>query len=283
MNPRRILVALTLALLVSGACTWLVARRLSRPAIAQTRPDLRYAAPSLALHAGDVLKADSIEMIAWPSSNPIDGAFANPAGLVGREVLFPLGKGQPILDSDLSALGSGTGLAAEIPDGMRAVALRSDEVVGVAGFLVPGSHLDVLVTYRSDRSPEPVTATVLQDAVVIAAGQQIEPDPSGKPSAVAVVTLLLTPEQSQRAVLASTQGAIHFVLRNSGDATRTHDSPILLSQLSGDTPSVEHAPARVAPAPAVAAPIRHEIETILGGSGGVSTQSAARPDGGPRP
>ena len=284
MNPRRILVALTLALVVSGGCTWLVARRLSTPAVVQLHPDAMYAAPARVLHAGDVLKLEDLELVAWPSTDLIDGAFTKTPDLVGREVLFPLSKGQPILDSDLSARGSGTGLAGEIPDGMRAVALRSDEVVGVAGFLAPGSHLDVLVTYRSDLSPEPVTATVVQDAVVIAAGQQIEPDPSGKPSSVAVVTLLLTPEQSERAVLASTQGAIHFVLRNSGDAARTHESPMLLSQLAGDTPTPEHT--AVHKAPVIAAPQQHGIETVLGGDGdgaAGAAQRTARPDGGPRP
>jgi pilus assembly protein CpaB len=272
MNPKRIVVALTLALLVSGICTWLVSRKLGAQRSMQKQPDARYVAPSQALQAGEVIKAENIELVAWPGSDPIDGAFTKAADLLGRAVLFPLSKGQPILDRDLSAPGSGTGLASKIPDGMRAVALRSDEIVGVAGFLVPGSHLDVLVTYRSDRSPEPVTATVLQNAVVIAAGQQIEPDPSGKPSAVTVVTLLLSPQESERAVLASTQGAIHFILRNGGDVGRTHDAPMLLSQLSGDAPATERTAVRPAAAVPVA-PKRHEIETILGGGS---------PDGGPK-
>ena len=226
-----------------------------------------YAAPSRALQAGEVLKAEDIELVAWPGSDPIDGAFSQAAEVIGREVLFPLGKGQPILDGDLSAAGAGTGLASKIPDGMRAVALRSDEVVGVAGFLVPGSHLDVLVTYHSDISPEPITATVLQNAVVLAAGHQLEPDPTGKTSDVTVVTLLLTPEQAERAVLASTQGAIHFVLRNGADTSRSGDTPMLLSQLSGSAPAVAHTVTRpAAPATAPAAPKHQEIETVLGGS-----------------
>jgi len=272
MNPKRILVALFLALMVSGLCTWLVSKRLRTPIAVHRQPDVAYVAPSRALEAGEVLKADNTELVAWPGSNPIDGAHAGSGEVLGREVLYPLSKGQPILDRDLSAAGSGTGLASKIPDGMRAVALRSDEVVGVAGFLVPGSHLDVLVTLRTDRSPEPLTATVLQDVVVIAAGQQIEPDPTGKPSAATVVTLLLTPEEAERAVLASTQGAIHFVLRNGGDTGRTQDASILLTDLSGQT-----VPATaVRSAPAIAAPLRHEIETVLGdgptGGSGKGTQ-----------
>ena len=268
MNSKRILTSLFLAFVVSVLCTWLVSRKLTAASTVQTvqkQPDALYLAPSRALRAGEVLKSDDIEFVSWPGSDPIDGAFSQAGEVIGRELLFPLAKGQPLLVSDLSAAGSGTGLASKIPDGMRAIALHSDEVVGVAGFLVPGSHLDVLVTYHSDISPEPVTLTVLQDAVVLAAGHQLEPDPEGKTSDVTMVTLLLTPEQAERAVLASTQGAIHFVLRNGSDTSRSADVPMLLSQLSGQAPVV----ARTATHPVAAAtpaPAKHpEIETVLGG------------------
>jgi pilus assembly protein CpaB len=119
------------------------------------------------------------------------------------------------------------------------------------------------VTYHSSTSPEPVTATVLQDAVVIAAGHQMEPDPEGKPSAVTVVTLLLTPEESERAVLASTQGTIHFVLRNGGDTSRTHNGPMQLSNLSGQAAPVAD-PTRIAPRHAASAHRDTKIEVVLG-------------------
>ena len=271
MNPKRTLLALTLALFASGLCTWLVSRRLSAQPATQRLPDLPYAAPSRALQAGEVLRPDNIEVVAWPGSLPIDGGFPRTVDVIGRAVLFPLAKGQPILDRDLSALGSGTGLAGKIPDGMRAVALRSDEIVGVAGFLAPGSHLDVLVTYRLEASPEPLTAIVLQNAVVLAAGHQIEPDPEGKTSDVTVVTLLLTPEESERAVLASTQGVIHFVLRNGGDTGRTADTALLLSQLTGHPiagSATISRPVAAVPTATPAAPKRHEIETVLSGGAG---------------
>lgn len=283
MNTKRILVALGLALFVSLLCTWFVSRRLSAPAPVQRVTETEYAAPSRALEAGEVLKAENVKLVAWPGSLPLNGGFVRAADVIGRVVLYPMSEGQPILDRELSAAGSGTGLASKIPDGMRAVALRSDEVVGVAGFLTPGSHLDVLVTYHSDRSPEPVTATVLQNAVVLAAGQQIEPDPGGKPAAVTVVTLLLTPEESERAVLASNQGEIHFVLRNGGDSSRTQGNPIALSQLSGEAPlaAVTRSPGRAA---VLAAPAKHhEIETILGGGDSGTVRATATPDGSSRP
>jgi len=273
-------------------------------AVARALPDARYVVPSRQLQAGEVLRSENMELVAWPASHPVDGAFATTAEIAGRVVLFPLSKGQPIVDRDLSAIGSGIGLAGKIPDGMRAIALRSDEVVGVAGFLVPGSHLDVLVTYRSGTSPEPVTATVLQDAVVIAAGHQMEPDPEGKPSAVTVVTLLLTPEESERAVLASAQGSIHFVLRNGGDTSRTHDGPMQLSRLSGEAGPGAEPGARMAPRHAASVNRENRIEVVLGewpqsdwqqhgkrqGESKPSAEQAvpavelaARPDGGPRP
>ena len=269
MNPKRVTFALFLALMVSGFCSWFVASKLNRHPAQQHAPDAMYVAPSRPMQAGEILKADNVELVAWPSSNPVDGAFKNSADLLGREVLFPLSKGQPIIDRDISAAGSGTGLAGKIPDGMRAIALKSDEVVGVAGFLVPGSHLDVLVTYRSANSPEPVTASVLQNAVVIAAGHQTEPDAKGEAATATVVTLLLTPQQAERAVLASTQGAIHFVLRNGADTTTINDVPVQMSQLSGQpvvsTASSGSRPVRLT-THTQAAPQTHEIETVLGGT-----------------
>jgi pilus assembly protein CpaB len=270
VNPRRILVALTLALFASGLCTWVASRKLTARSAAQASPVARYAAPSRSLDVGKMLSPANIELLAWPGATPVEGAFTRIADLNGRAVLYPLAKGEPILDRDLAAAGSGIGLASRIPNGMRAVALRSDEVVGVAGFLVPGSHVDVLVTCRTDNSPDPLTATVLQNAAVLAVGHQSEPDPEGKTSDAAVVTLLLTPEESQRVVLASTQGAIHFVLRNGGDNGNSDDPPTLFSQLARGQVAVARVPARRA-APAAVVPAvatkHHEIEVVLGNSG----------------
>lgn len=264
MNPRRILMALVLALFASGLCTWIVSRKLAAPPAPP--PITLYAVPSRTIQAGEVLNSGNTELAAWPGEVPIDGAFSRIADVTGRALLFPLAKGQPIVDRDLSAIGSSMGLATRIPDGMRAIALRSDEVVGVAGFLLPGSHVDVLVTYGSDRLPEPLTVTVLEDVVVLATGHQMEPDPEGKTPDVTVVTLLLTPEESQRALLASTQGAIHFVLRNSGDSTRTGEAVMLLSQLANRPQTVPSAAIRPAKLQPEMPPKQHGIESVFGGA-----------------
>ncbi len=237
MNARRLATAFLIALTVSGLCTWLLSKKLGAHA-SQRVPDHNYVAPARALQAGEVLKPEDLELVTWPASNTISGAFAKKDDIVGRAALYPVDKDQPITDKLLAAPGSGVGLAGKIPAGMRAIALRSDEVMGVAGFLFPGSHLDVLVTYRTDKSPEPVTLTVLQDAEVLAAGQNTQPDPAGKPVTATVVTLLLTPEDAQRAVMASTQGTIHFVLRSGSDKVHVQEDPIALSQLDNAHPQV---------------------------------------------
>jgi pilus assembly protein CpaB len=170
-------------------------------------------------------------------------------------VLYPLAQGEPILDRDLAAAGSGAGLSAKIPEGMRAISLKSDEVVGVAGFLLPGTHVDVLETNRSNGGSAATTFTVLQDVEILAAGQKIEPDPEGKATHVNVVTLLLKPEDAEKVVLASSEGVIHFVLRNGSDRTRMTEAAVA-------TP-VQTKPAH-ARAGMVAKSQPYVVETVMG-------------------
>lgn len=158
-------------------------------------------------------------------------------------------------------VGSGIGLTVKIPEGMRAASVRSDEIIGVAGFLFPGSHVDVLVTFRSDTIPTPATQIVLQDVEVLTVGQKIEPEPGGKAENVGVVTLLLNPEDAQKIVLASTQGTIHFVLRNGADRGRVAAVPVRVAEISGGARSPDTAPAGRAHG---AAKHAYEVETIMG-------------------
>lgn len=244
---RRLILALIAALVVSGLLTFWLSRRMGNPRAAKPLGNF-YLAAAHPLSAGQVLKAEDLSRVEWPQAISLAGAFRKPQDVTGRSVLYPLAAGEPILQRDLAAPGSGIGLTGKIPEGMRAIALRSDEVVGVAGFLLPGTHVDVLVTYRDSSHPEPVTATVLQDAAVLAAGHQYQPDPSGKPTSVDVVTLLLTPEDAEKAVLASSQGSIHFVLRNGSDRAHADTTPIRLSQLAvlqpAGAPQAPHQPAQ---------------------------------------
>lgn len=183
------------------------------------------------LPAGVALSAKDVVLIDWPANVPLAGSFTKTDAVIGHPLLHSMGAKQPILGRDLGVEGSGIGLATKIPPGMRATAVRSNEIVGVAGFLYPGSHVDVLGTYNLAGTAGSLTQTVLQDVEVLTAGQTIEPDPQGKPQEVNVVTLLLSPDDSQKLQLASTQGTIQFVLRNGTDQKRVDIHPTHLDQL----------------------------------------------------
>lgn len=230
---RRIALALVVALLLALSVVYVTWRKISTTSHPVVQPPIQYVTAAHAMNPGETLTAKDLTMVNWPRTNPLNGAFIRVQDVVGRSLLYPVVPGQPILDQQLAALGSGIGLTSEIPQGMRAIALRSDEVVGVAGFLMPGTHVDVLVTYRDNNQPTPITATVLQNVEVLAVGHQTQPDPSGKPANVDVVTLLLSPPDAEKAVLAAAQGSIHFVLRNGRDDKKASPEPVDVAGLSG--------------------------------------------------
>jgi pilus assembly protein CpaB len=261
MNSRRLLVALLLALVLSAVVTLFVGRRLNSHAAPHANLQ-RYVAPAHALQAGDVLKPEDLVLVDWPSSIVLSSPFTKAGDLAGRAVIYPVASSQPILESYLAAPGSGIGLTTKIPEGMRAISVKSDEIVGVAGFLFPGSHVDVLVTFRAGSMPLPATQIVLQDVEVLTIGQKLQPDPQGKPETVNVVTLLLTPEDAQKMVLASSQGSIQFVLRNGGDHTRVPATAVQIAQLEGTQPALANA----AVMPRRRLPMKEPdvVETILG-------------------
>src|SRR5271165_785794 len=232
MNPRRLVIALLIALLLSGGMTFFISRKVANRSTARPQT-LRYVAASRAIQSGEVLKPDNLSLVDWPETVPVQGGFKKPDELVGRSVIYPVAGGQPILDTYLAAPGSGIGLTVKIPEGMRATSVRSDEVVGVAGFLFPGSHVDVLVTLHSDKTMTQATQIVLQDVEVLTTGQNIEPDPQGKAQAANVVTLLLTPQDAQKLVLAASQGSVQFVLRNGADRGHVKPVPVGIAALSG--------------------------------------------------
>ncbi len=260
MNARRLTLALLVSLLISGLFTFWLSRRVAKAAHVVVPQKHFIVAASETLAAGELLKPGSLRLMEWPV--PLPGSVLKVDEIAGRIMLFPVAKDQPILAAYLAPVGVSSGLTAKIPSGMRAISVRSDEVVGVAGFLLPGTHVDVLLTYHSDKSPDPRTATVLQDVVVVAAGQQIRPDPEGKPTSENnVVTLLLTPADSEKLVLATSLGAIHFVLRNGADKEQALSSSVGLDELTGTTVLSASTGAAVTK-PARAKP--YQVETVLG-------------------
>jgi pilus assembly protein CpaB len=229
MGTRRIITALFLALLVAGGLTYFMYARLRR---ITARPRVvQLVAAARDLPAGVGLKSEDLRLIDWPADAPLPDSLSSMEKIVGRPLIYPLGEKEPVLERDLAVPGSGLGLSVKIPAGMRATSVRSNEIVGVAGFLYPGSHVDVLATFVAPGNPSPVTQTILQNVTVLTAGEQVEPDPQGKPQTVNVVTLLLSPKDSQDLLLASTQGSIQFVLRNGADQGKDRVLPTRLDQL----------------------------------------------------
>ena len=243
METRRIVVALLLALILSGGATYFVYTRLRGQS--RSVQMKRVVISSKVLPAGGVLKAEDLSTADWPVSLPLTGTFSKVDEVVGRALVYPLGEKEPVLERNLAPAGSGLGLTAKIPVGMRATSVRSNEIVGVAGFLYPGSHVDVLATLRPPGAQSPITQTILQDVEVITAGQRIQPDPEGKPQTVNVVTLLLNPVDSEKLLLASTQATIQFVLRSGADKEKPVTNSVSLDELVAGARKAPEAPVKV--------------------------------------
>jgi pilus assembly protein CpaB len=236
------------------------------------RPQTAKAAPStvqivLATHdieAGAVLKEEDVKLADWPGAVPA-GAAAKAQDIVGRGVITPIFAREPVIESRLAPKGAGGGLAAMIPPGMRAVPVRVNEVVGVAGFVVPGMRVDVLISGNKpngDNSLGTQTRTLLQNLEVLSAGTDFKKDPEGKPVQVQVINLLVTPDQAELLSLASAQTQIQLVLRNplDRDVAKTPGTALGLLFTGGKLkPEAEAAPkpraARAAAAPPKTLPV----------------------------
>jgi pilus assembly protein CpaB len=189
------------------------------------------------LELGTLLRAEDISLTDWPGVVP-PGSQLKVDDVVGRGVISKIFAKEPILDSRLAPKGAGGGFAATIPKGMRAVAVPVNEVVGVAGFVVPGMHVDVLISGAPPNSSASnagtLTRTLLQNIEVLSAGQDFKKDAEGKPVAVQVVNLLVTPEQAEQLSLASHQTTIQLVLRNPLDRDVTQTPGTAMAALFGN-------------------------------------------------
>jgi len=174
---------------------------------------------------------------------------------------------EPILEENLAPKEGGAGLAVMIPEGQRALSVRVDDVVAVAGFVVPGTMVDVLVTGDVPGGQNSITKVVLENVRVLAAGQKVEQDREGKPQTVTVVTLQVDPEQANMLTLASTEGKIHLALRNTIDTKEANPPPVYKTALfAGGPPPVPivKGSKRVTPPPVPRVPDPYVVEVIRG-------------------
>jgi pilus assembly protein CpaB len=214
---RRLATVLFSAFVVAALCSYLVYRVIGNRLGAVQPKATRVIVAATDIKLGSLLR--DVDLSTAEFGGPVPkGAILKKADAIGRGVVSNLYQGEPILDSRLAAPGSGGGLAATIRQGMRACAVKVDDVVGVAGFVTPGMRVDVLI---SGNPPGPINQpegqkvrTLFQNIEVLSAGTDIQQDGGGKPKQVQVVNLLVTPEQAEMLSLASTQTHIQLVLRN---------------------------------------------------------------------
>jgi pilus assembly protein CpaB len=219
---RRLLTILLLAFVIAGGCAFLVARLVgSRIQSAKPALTTRVVAAATDVKLGTILTKDNLTTVEIAGSLP-KGFLTKPEAAIGRGVISDLYQGEPIQENRLAAVGSGGGLAPAIPLGMRACAVRVDDVVGVSGFVTPGMRVDVLISGvppgQVDPNLGPQSRTLLQNIQVLSAGAEIqnEKDNQNKAKPVQVVNLLVNPDQAETLTLASNQGGlrIQLVLRN---------------------------------------------------------------------
>ena len=216
MNKRFVGV-LTFAFLVAAGASLVLYRVLISQAPATAGPAMsQIALATKDLEVGTVLKEDDVKVSNWPGAVPA-GSTNQVKDVIGRGVITAIYAKEPIIASRLAAKGAGGGMAAMIPPGMRAVAVRVNEVVGVAGFVVPGMHVDILISGNApggNASLGTLTQTLLQNIEVLSAGQDFKKDAEGKPVIVQVVNMLVTPTQAEQLSLAASATNIQLVLRN---------------------------------------------------------------------
>ncbi len=225
---RRMTGILLIAFVVAFACSYLVFRLVRNRLGGSDQKVTRVVAAATDIKLGSVIRNVDLTTMDIAGALP-KGALVNASDAIGRGAISDIYSGEPVLDNRLAPKGSGGGLAATIPDGMRACAVKVDEVVGVAGFVTPGMRVDVLISGNPPGTNAASTQgsqvrTLLQNIQVLSAGTDIQRDAEGKPQQVQVVNLLVTPQQAEALSLASNQTKIQLVLRNPLD-NKLADTP----------------------------------------------------------
>jgi pilus assembly protein CpaB len=225
---RRLLTTLAIAFVIAAICGFVVYRMVgSHVAATKVEQTTRIVAAANDIKLGTILTPANLTTVSISGSLP-QGAITDPKQAIGRGALTDIYQGEPLINARLSAPGSGGGLAPTIPQGMRAIAVRVDQVVGVAGFVTPGMRVDVIVTGTPPDASgsDQLSKTILQNIEVLSAGTDIQRDNEGKPQQVQVVNILVTPEEAEVISLATTgSNKIQLVLRNPLD-TKTATVPV---------------------------------------------------------
>lgn len=239
MRRNRVLLVLALAL-ISGSIAGYSALRFMRerptPLVAsEPRSSQPVVVAARALALGDVIGEEDVRLVEWPGEAIPEGYATTVPEVINRGVLQPVAMNEPLLESKLGDVGLGGGMPLIIPEGMRAVSIRVNEVVGVAGFAIPQTRVDILLTITPPGGANPITKIVLQNMQLLALDQTIHRDEEGNPIPAAVATILVTPEDAEKLVHAASQGSIQMALRNVLDLEGVTTEGSRVAGLLGET------------------------------------------------
>ncbi|WP_065504129.1 MULTISPECIES: Flp pilus assembly protein CpaB [Burkholderia cepacia complex] len=245
MKNSRALMMLVVAMVAGLAAVVFASHWLVQTSTSSVTP---VAVAAIDLNLGEPLGANQIHMVSWPSGSVPTGAFTDTKALEGRVVRTSLARGEPVIESKLAPLGTKGGLSAVIADGSRAITVRVNDVVGVAGFALPGTYVDVIVNTQEQQGKtdgQSISKIVLEHILVLAVAQQVSRDDTA-PKVVNAVTLEVTPDQAERLDLARSVGTLSLVLRNQVDQKTMNTDGATKLTLLGKPPVPDLPPLPVA-------------------------------------
>ena len=256
MNRNRLLLIGVFALALGAFVSYAVYHNLQSRSATDNRAGADVVVAAHDLQVGEKIEDNDVKLVRFPADEIPPNVFRLLKSAIGRGVVLPITKGEFILPTKVAGENAGSGLPALIPPGMRAVSVRVNEIVAVAGFVLPGAN-------------EPQTTTVLENVAVIATGQRLEHNAAGDPQSAPVITLLVSPDDAQRLTLASSQGHIQLSLRNPLDTKQQDIDAVRSSSLYKNLP--QPAPTPVSSRPHTkkmvvtpVAPTVYTVEVIRG-------------------
>src|SRR6185369_16251232 len=263
-HKRRLLLIGALALAFGALSSLHIYKRL-QAGLSPSRNEVDVVIAADDIQVGAKIGDHDLKVVKYPANDLPSNVFHTSTPVLGRGAILPIRKGEFVVADQLASENGGSGLPALIPSGMRAVAVRVNDVTSVNGFAVPGARVDVLATGNVTGSEEPSSITLLQNVAVLASGQKIERSTTGEPQNATVVTLLVPLADAEKLALASQEAHIQLVLRNPLDIMHENAAIIGKTMLFGDV-RAKHSPSlvRTKQAPTEPAQQNVDIELLLG-------------------
>ncbi len=248
----RTFIVLAVALVAASVSAYGVYAAIATMPVRQVEVATRHAVvATTSLPVGTMLTADHVKVVPWPEATPLDGGFDAAEAVIGRGLTANIVPNEPLVEAKLAPKEAGAGLPPSITPGMRAMSVRVNEVIGVAGFVVPGTRVDVMAVLR--QRDDSVARTVVSNVQVLTAGTRMDQENArdGKPIPTTVVTLLVNPTDAERIALAQSEGQLMLALRNPTDVAPTETTGTRTNMLLGGSAVAPSAPAETPAAPRV--------------------------------